>query len=423
MLTAASPTAPARTSRLAWLDALRGVAALVVVFEHAIDPLLGEVPKDRFAFGTFGVMVFFLVSGYIVPASLERRGSVRGFWISRVMRLYPLWAVCVAGSVLLAALGWVGVHEWWGQRPVAMAVGHVTMLQDLLNRANLVNVLWTLSFEMVFYLLVTALFTLGLQGRSVTWALALGGAAVAGAVAGLPWAALSAGGSGRMLAATLAVVGVLGAGLGAVLAGGARVRRAGALVLIGALVVVLGVNQEYPYPHTGLLILATMFAGTALWRAESGQIPWRRAAWTLLVPVAGVALALGWGLMPPGRERMAEALAVAAAWVTFAVAMGLRRRAVPAWTAWLGVVSYSLYLLHPLLLQAARQVVAEDGPLAVRLAVLAAAVAALLGLSALTWRWVEAPAQRLGRRWVNRQAGHPAGQEVSQGVSRATGGG
>jgi peptidoglycan/LPS O-acetylase OafA/YrhL len=37
----------------------------------------------------YGVFVFFLVSGYIVPASLERKGSVHGFWVSRVFRLYP----------------------------------------------------------------------------------------------------------------------------------------------------------------------------------------------------------------------------------------------------------------------------------------------------------------------------------------------
>jgi peptidoglycan/LPS O-acetylase OafA/YrhL len=39
--------------------------------------------------GQYGVFVSFLVSGYIVPASLERRGSVRGFWVSRAFRLYP----------------------------------------------------------------------------------------------------------------------------------------------------------------------------------------------------------------------------------------------------------------------------------------------------------------------------------------------
>ncbi|WP_405088849.1 acyltransferase family protein [Microbispora sp. NBC_01389] len=82
---------PRRTSkRLAWLDALRGLAALTVVFEHALTPLLPEARlpvKAVFDPGWYGVMVFFLVSGYIVPASLERRASLRKFWISRFFRL------------------------------------------------------------------------------------------------------------------------------------------------------------------------------------------------------------------------------------------------------------------------------------------------------------------------------------------------
>ena len=44
--------------------------------------------------------VFFLVSGYIIPASLERKGSVRGFWVSRAFRLYPLYIVGIAVSLL-----------------------------------------------------------------------------------------------------------------------------------------------------------------------------------------------------------------------------------------------------------------------------------------------------------------------------------
>ena len=42
--------------------------------------------------GLYGVLVFFLVSGYIIPASLERHGRVRTFWIGRVFRIYPLWS-------------------------------------------------------------------------------------------------------------------------------------------------------------------------------------------------------------------------------------------------------------------------------------------------------------------------------------------
>src|SRR4030088_1758729 len=80
--------------RLAWLDALRGIAALFVVFDHLGYYVLQHarvVVYQWFDPGLYGVFVFFMVSGYIVPASLERKGSVRGFWVSRVFRLYPLY--------------------------------------------------------------------------------------------------------------------------------------------------------------------------------------------------------------------------------------------------------------------------------------------------------------------------------------------
>src|SRR5918999_6019833 len=87
---------PAATGRLAWLDALRGIGALVVAFQHAGYRYVPELQWELhrwFDPGTFGITVFFLVSGYIVPASLTRAGSVRRFWISRLFRVYPLWTV------------------------------------------------------------------------------------------------------------------------------------------------------------------------------------------------------------------------------------------------------------------------------------------------------------------------------------------
>ena len=88
----------AAAKRLAWLDALRGIAALCVVFDHLSYSVLQPVRASVYHWfdpGQYGVFVFFLVSGYIVPASLERKGSVRGFWVSRVFRLYPLYLFAV----------------------------------------------------------------------------------------------------------------------------------------------------------------------------------------------------------------------------------------------------------------------------------------------------------------------------------------
>ena len=73
-------------NRLAWLDVLRGLAALAVVFNHFGYFLPPGVKGPVYQWvnpGDYGVFVFFLISGYIVPASLERKGSVRTFWVSR----------------------------------------------------------------------------------------------------------------------------------------------------------------------------------------------------------------------------------------------------------------------------------------------------------------------------------------------------
>ena len=104
-------TAPPATSgsagtpgRLAWLDVLRGVAALCVVFDHFgsfVPPRIQATVSQWLDPGTYGVFVFFLISGYIVPASLERKGSVRTFWVSRMFRLYPLYLLAIGIAVAL----------------------------------------------------------------------------------------------------------------------------------------------------------------------------------------------------------------------------------------------------------------------------------------------------------------------------------
>jgi peptidoglycan/LPS O-acetylase OafA/YrhL len=75
---------------------------------------------------------------------------------------------------------------------------------------------------------------------------------------------------------------------------------------------------------------------------------------------------------------------------------------VPPALAWLGVISYSIYLLHPLLLEGVERFWPDPlaVPLAPRLLALMGVVGLVLGLSALTWRFVEAPAQRLAKRLI-----------------------
>src|SRR5437762_8805346 len=96
-----------RAGRLTFLDALRGVAALAVVAQHLGErlwPAFGHVTTFYFQAGQFGVVLFFLCSGFVIPASLERYDSLASFWIGRVCRLFPLYWFSLVVAVVLFAL-------------------------------------------------------------------------------------------------------------------------------------------------------------------------------------------------------------------------------------------------------------------------------------------------------------------------------
>ncbi|MGI5287853.1 acyltransferase family protein [Nonomuraea polychroma] len=365
----------AAPARLAWLDALRGPAALAVTMHHAgwtfIPAIWAEVDR-RIDLGTWGVFVFFLVSGYIIPASLERRGDVRAFWTGRAFRLLPLLLAACGLALLLAQIGVLALHPGLGERPLPLVVlGNLTMLQELLNLPAVISVTWTLSYEMAFYLMSVALFTVRQAHRSAGMAIAL---AVAAVPVGLLLPRATIGGRADLAAALLGLAVVAAIAVTALGHGRTRTAAAAAGGLLGLALVVLGSRAG---TWQGMIILATMFAGTAVYRAEQGAISWRTAA-------AAVAVVLGCAI--PAKDDPAWAPAVVLAIGVFALALALRRRAFPRWLAQLGVISFSLYLLHPLLLYVLPDLVLY--------------FAVLIPLSVMTYHLVEAPGQRLGKRLI-----------------------
>ncbi|GAA4232717.1 hypothetical protein GCM10022254_33380 [Actinomadura meridiana] len=361
---------------------------------------------DWFDPGMYGVLVFFLVSGYIVPASLERRGSVRGFWVGRFFRIYPLLAVTCFLAVLPFLLGVLGLRGGLeSYSPATAVLAHLTMMQDLLAVPNVMNVLWTLSYEMAFYLLIVAMFVVGGHRRSATAATGL-------TVAAFIAAALTTGGilvgdhsPSVLLSRTVgtgAVVAVAAFGLvvaiAAAVSGRAAPRVAGGLLggLLAAMLVVLNGRVQI---WEGLTLLAIMFAGTAVHRAEHGQISRRAAAITAVVVLAGTVGTGAWRAAPYGREaQLAWCATVLAAAATFAAAWWARGRRFPRWATGLGTISFSVYLLHPLLLMVAAQFLDVSGR--EDLVGLAFFLLVLLAVSWASQRWIEAPAQRLGRRLI-----------------------
>jgi len=433
---AANAAAPKHT-RLAWLDALRGFAALCVVFDHGSTLMLMPVRDFLYRWldlGQYGVFVFFLISGYIIPASLERKGSVRGFWTSRLFRLYPMYAVALALAAVAYHTGH-GTIRGAEHQPAQSVLAWLLMLPNLLTGPNVPNVTWTLSYEMVFYLLLVALFSWGVHRRSGWYAttFAVGAVALGGV---LPMAALTrwAGHADNGGIALNAVADALVLG-GIVLAISSRsvVARVGASVAgLTALVLVM-VNQGSPSPWEGCVILALMFSGTLIYRAQQRQ-PGASRPVTAAIVVGVLALTTFAGIWHGEQRHLSHqwlvqwGTSVLLAGATFGLGLALSGRKVPRWCAWLGMISFSVYLLHPLVFDAYRSFPAlhRTHTLPVQGLMFAGCVAVIIGLSTVTYYLVERPMQRLGRRLAGGGRGggssgsaEPAAAEAGGSVEQA----
>jgi peptidoglycan/LPS O-acetylase OafA/YrhL len=441
-----------RQSRLAWLDALRGFAALCVVFDHGSTLLL--LPARSFLYqwlnlGQYGVFVFFLVSGYIVPASLERKGSVRGFWISRAFRLYPMFLIALVLSAVAYKTGH-GTIANAGAHRLTAALGWLFMLQNLDAGLNVPVVTWTLSYEMMFYLLLAGLFSWGVHRRSGWYATAFAVGAVAlGGV--LPMSALGHWSSGpglRPLVLNAVTDALILAGLAFAVSSRSWLVKGGTSLAALVALVLLTFNQSYPYPWSGCVILALMFSGTLIYRAERYCLEGRerrqgravprtvaeaKAWWyrvrerhgpllcgvvvvlvLLLATLAGV-----WHGARYGHHWQVQwATSVLLAGATFGIGLAVRHWRVPGWCAWLGMISYSVYLLHPLAFNAYRSipVLHRTHTMPDQVLIFAGLVAVIIGVSALTYYLIEKPMQRLGHRVAARfpnTTGTPPGDGAS----------
>jgi peptidoglycan/LPS O-acetylase OafA/YrhL len=414
-----TPAKPASgsSSRLGWLDVMRGLAALAVVFDHLSYYVLQhvrEIVYQWFDPGNYGVFVFFIISGYIVPASLERKGSVRTFWVSRIFRLYPLYLLAVGLAVALYLMHF-GSLRGEGGDPETSVLSQLLMMSNVLVGNNLPNVVWSLSYEMVFYLLLTALFIARVHKRSSWYALAFAAAAVA--LGGLlPQAYLTHNVATPRLIALAADLAVL-AGLALAVVFRGMSRLLGAAIAAVVAVALLAVNGGWIWPWEALSILALMFTGTMFYRAEQGQYPWRRA---IAIGVLVIAAAIGAGLWHSRawnltahaeltwERRWISALALAG--LTFGVGMAFRHVRWPRALTWLGLISYSVYLLHPLVIEVYHHFrwTRQHHHFWVQALVAAALLAIVVGVSSVTYLLLERPMQNLGRkvgRWLDTQFG------------------
>lgn len=150
--------------RFTEIDGLRGVAAMLVVLTHLGESLTKlPVPSyvsgaaniwfyDLFSPGRVGVVAFFCISGFVIPYSFGGKNPAISFPINRFFRIFPsFWlAVCLAAITFLA-LGTKSITP-------AQFVVNLTLLHRVIGVPYILTVDWTLLVEILFYISCYALF-------------------------------------------------------------------------------------------------------------------------------------------------------------------------------------------------------------------------------------------------------------------------
>ena len=154
-------------SRVYGLDLIRGVCALAVCFYHVF---LWTGVADLHTLGTYGVYIFFVVSGaslYVGYAGRDfNRGEIKRFFLRRFFRLAPLYAGVVCLGVLLAAVLDGNLPSLWRfLLNVSLLFGFAAP-----GASSLVTGGWSIGIEVVFYALFPLLLPLV---RSRLWPLLL----------------------------------------------------------------------------------------------------------------------------------------------------------------------------------------------------------------------------------------------------------
>jgi peptidoglycan/LPS O-acetylase OafA/YrhL len=163
------PVLSAEGRRLRHIDALRAVAALLVLWRHVADFFVQADPSgnaggrwlqviaDKADVGHVGVIVFFLISGYVIPFSIQtgQPAAVGSFLIKRFFRIFPAYWL----SIPLGAL--TGFWIWKQPFTAQDFAINLTLLQSVVGARPAEGLYWTLLAEWTFYALCVALLLSG----------------------------------------------------------------------------------------------------------------------------------------------------------------------------------------------------------------------------------------------------------------------
>lgn len=169
-------------------DTLRIVAALAVLVSHAFPLALGDrrpqplkiLSHGQTDLGSVAVLVFFVISGYLITQSFDRAPIAKRFLWARCLRIFPALFLAVSLSAILLgpAFTWLPAGAYFADpTTLSYMLGNASLLHMQYNlpgvfehnpTPSIVNgSLWTLQYEFLMYLGVLTLGKLRLLRRWV----------------------------------------------------------------------------------------------------------------------------------------------------------------------------------------------------------------------------------------------------------------
>ena len=330
----------------------------------ANDAIVAVIEHVGINFGQFGVGVFFLISGLVIPISLAAH-SRGGFLLARALRIYPTYV-----AALLIEVAVLRVNALYWGRPFLHGAWTIAsnclLIQDLVGQPSMDPVTWTLCIELRFYVVMAL----------------IAGAIRRGSVLPLVGVALAA------LAINLAVARGL---FGPQIADATVPAFTASTESLFIAFMLLGVVFNYHLRgHLGA-------AGLALW-----------------VGVLGAILLLCWRISIFGTSNAYLLRTYSCAFVLFALLYALRRWVRPSRVLdGMAAISFPFYLVHSLVGYSVLKLLMLSWGWGYRPA-LAAAVAVAVLLATGLHVAVERPTTRMGRALGRRRtADHRPGAATS----------
>ncbi|MGY4234700.1 peptidoglycan/LPS O-acetylase OafA/YrhL [Bradyrhizobium sp. USDA 4449] len=167
-----------------FLDLARGIAAVLVLFFHVRSALLvpfanlkvhGAGAASFFLMTTFGhdaVIVFFVLSGFLVGGSVLRirfgsREDIAKYCIDRFVRIFPVLAAATVCSVGLLAVEYYSLGRVGCSVEPSTVLGNILALQNFVVKPLCNNLpLWSISSEVFYYIAFPVLVAIFAGSRS-----------------------------------------------------------------------------------------------------------------------------------------------------------------------------------------------------------------------------------------------------------------